>query len=109
MHVSLNYTCTHVFDIFTLVTEWSRTATQQTKKKSSVTRITSFQSSQSNNTSGSSSWLVSDSSDQINGIGKWQTTPDLLEHTADLIFNYWYQELAQTFREELNASFVSDR
>lgn len=77
------------------MTEWSRTATQQTRKKSSVTRLTSLQSSQSNNTSGSSSCLVSDASDQINGISKWQTTPNFLEHTPDLIFSNWDQEFAQ--------------
>ncbi|XP_040907220.1 adhesion G-protein coupled receptor G2 isoform X2 [Toxotes jaculatrix] len=48
--------------------EWSRTATQKTVKKSSVTRLTSLQSSKSNNSSSSSSFLVSDSSEQINGI-----------------------------------------
>ncbi|XP_050934482.1 adhesion G-protein coupled receptor G2 isoform X2 [Lates calcarifer] len=51
--------------------EWSRTATQKTVKKSSVTRLTSLhssKSSQSNNSSGSTSCLVSDSSEQINGI-----------------------------------------
>ncbi|XP_054482334.1 adhesion G-protein coupled receptor G2-like [Anoplopoma fimbria] len=47
--------------------EWSRTATQKTAKKSSVTRVTSLHSSQSNNSS--SSFLVSDSSEQINGVG----------------------------------------
>lgn len=77
------------------MTEWSRTATQQTRKKSSVTRLTSLQSSESNNTSGSSSCLVSDSSDQSNGISKWQTTPSFLEHTHDLIFSNWDQEFAQ--------------
>ncbi|XP_068571913.1 adhesion G-protein coupled receptor G2 [Cebidichthys violaceus] len=52
--------------------EWSRTATQKTAKKSSETRITSLRSSESsksNNSSSSSSFLVSDSSEQINGIG----------------------------------------
>ncbi|XP_031725131.1 adhesion G-protein coupled receptor G2 [Anarrhichthys ocellatus] len=49
--------------------EWSRTATQKTAKKSSVTRITSLHSSQSNNSSSSSSFLASDSSELINGIG----------------------------------------
>uniref|UniRef100_A0A8C6SX72 Si:dkey-259j3.5 n=1 Tax=Neogobius melanostomus TaxID=47308 RepID=A0A8C6SX72_9GOBI len=40
-------------------------------EKSSVTRITSLQSSKSNNSSNSSSsYLVSDSSDQINGFGE---------------------------------------
>lgn len=50
--------------------EWSRTATQKTAKKSSVTRLTSLhssKSSESNNSSSSSSFLVSDSSEQING------------------------------------------
>lgn len=53
-------------------TEWSRTATQKTVKKLSMTRITSLhssKSSQSNNSSSSSSFLVSDSS-ELNGIGK---------------------------------------
>ncbi|TWW74759.1 G-protein coupled receptor G6 [Takifugu flavidus] len=49
--------------------EWSRTATQKTGKKSSVTRLTSLQSSQSNNTSSSTSCLVSESSDQNNSVG----------------------------------------
>ncbi|XP_071403250.1 adhesion G protein-coupled receptor L3-like [Centroberyx affinis] len=52
--------------------EWSRTATQKTVKKSSVTRVTSlhsFKSSQSNNSSSSSSFLVSDSSEQLSGVG----------------------------------------
>ncbi|KAM6911594.1 adhesion G-protein coupled receptor G2-like [Lycodopsis pacificus] len=50
--------------------EWSRTATQKTAKKSSVTRITSLHSSQSNNSSSASSFLASDSSEQVNnGIG----------------------------------------
>ncbi|XP_035846784.1 adhesion G-protein coupled receptor G2 isoform X2 [Sander lucioperca] len=51
--------------------EWSRTATQKTVKKSSVTRLRSHHSSnssQSNNLS-SSSFLANDSSEQINGIG----------------------------------------
>ncbi|XP_029376060.1 adhesion G-protein coupled receptor G2-like isoform X2 [Echeneis naucrates] len=48
--------------------EWSRTATQKTVKKASVTRLTSLHSSKSNNSS-SSTFLVSDSSEQINGIG----------------------------------------
>ncbi|XP_072301762.1 uncharacterized protein [Eucyclogobius newberryi] len=43
--------------------EWSRTATQKTTKKSSMNRITS------NNSSSSSSYLVSDSFDQTNGYG----------------------------------------
>ncbi|XP_041808826.1 adhesion G-protein coupled receptor G2 isoform X2 [Chelmon rostratus] len=47
--------------------EWSRTATQKTAKKSSVTRITSLKSS--NNSSSSSSFLVSESSEHINGSG----------------------------------------
>uniref|UniRef100_A0AAV2J9N6 Adhesion G-protein coupled receptor G2 n=1 Tax=Knipowitschia caucasica TaxID=637954 RepID=A0AAV2J9N6_KNICA len=47
--------------------EWSRTATQKTAKKSSM--ITSLQSSKSNNSSSSSSYLVSDSSDQMNSYG----------------------------------------
>ncbi|XP_073335736.1 uncharacterized protein [Pagrus major] len=49
--------------------EWSRTATQKTMKKASVTRLTSLQSSKSNNSSSSSTFLVSESSEQINGIG----------------------------------------
>ncbi|KAM8741862.1 uncharacterized protein AB9X84_019121 isoform 1-T2 [Acanthopagrus schlegelii] len=49
--------------------EWSRTATQKTTKKGSVTRLTSLNSSKSNNSSSSSSFLVSESSEQINGIG----------------------------------------
>ncbi|XP_078122096.1 uncharacterized protein LOC144527741 [Sander vitreus] len=51
--------------------EWSRTATQKTVNKSSVTRLRSHHSSnssQSNNLS-SSSFLANDSSEQINGIG----------------------------------------
>ncbi|XP_051257107.1 mucin-3A isoform X2 [Dicentrarchus labrax] len=51
--------------------EWSRTATQKTVKKSSVTRVTSLHSSNSstsNNSSNSSTFLVSDSS-ELNGIG----------------------------------------
>ncbi|KAF1378616.1 hypothetical protein PFLUV_G00192390 [Perca fluviatilis] len=51
--------------------EWSRTATQKTVKKSSGIRLRSHHSSnssQSNNFS-SSSFLVNDSSEQINGIG----------------------------------------
>ncbi|KAF7670279.1 hypothetical protein LDENG_00299810 [Lucifuga dentata] len=53
--------------------EWSRTATQKTVKKSSLMKLASAQSfkfSQSNNSSSSSSFLVSDSSEQLNGIGK---------------------------------------
>ncbi|XP_028277260.1 mucin-5AC [Parambassis ranga] len=52
--------------------EWSRTATQKTVRKLSLTKLTSLQSSNSsrgNNSSSSSSFLVSDSSEQINGIG----------------------------------------
>ncbi|KAL7389918.1 hypothetical protein ABVT39_011840 [Epinephelus coioides] len=52
--------------------EWSRTATQKTVKKSSMTKLRSLnssKSSQSNNSSSSTSFLVSDSSEQINGIG----------------------------------------
>ncbi|XP_030009686.1 adhesion G-protein coupled receptor G2 isoform X3 [Sphaeramia orbicularis] len=50
--------------------EWSRTATQKTMKKSSTTRVTSLSnSSQSHNSSSSSSFLVTDSLEQINGIG----------------------------------------
>ncbi|KAM6907597.1 adhesion G-protein coupled receptor G2 [Xenentodon cancila] len=50
--------------------EWSRTATQ--KKKSSLTKVTSLHSSRfshGNNSSSFSSFLVSDSSERINGIG----------------------------------------
>ncbi|XP_062414185.1 adhesion G-protein coupled receptor G2-like [Pungitius pungitius] len=51
--------------------EWSRTATQRTgKQESSGTRMRSLHSSTSNNnSSSSSSFLVSDSSERINGIG----------------------------------------
>ncbi|KAG7217312.1 hypothetical protein INR49_027856, partial [Caranx melampygus] len=49
--------------------DWSRTATQKTVKKSSVTRLTSLHSSNSNNLSSSTSFLVSDSSDHMNGFG----------------------------------------
>ncbi|XP_041656806.1 adhesion G-protein coupled receptor G2 [Cheilinus undulatus] len=46
--------------------EWSRTATQKTMKKSSG--ITSDHSSQFSQSNSSSSFLVTDSSDQVNGI-----------------------------------------
>ncbi|XP_045895829.1 serine-rich adhesin for platelets isoform X2 [Micropterus dolomieu] len=49
--------------------EWSRTATQKTVKKSSETRQTPLHSENSNNSSSSSAFLVRDSSQQINGIG----------------------------------------
>ncbi|KAM3601394.1 uncharacterized protein V6R79_012208 [Siganus canaliculatus] len=49
--------------------EWSRTATQKTAKKSSLSRITSLHSSKSNNSSSSTTYLVSDSSETINGTG----------------------------------------
>ncbi|XP_077962857.1 uncharacterized protein LOC120822437 isoform X1 [Gasterosteus aculeatus] len=52
--------------------EWSRTATQKTakKRKSPGTRMPSLRSAtSSNNSSSSSSYLVSDSSELINGIG----------------------------------------
>ncbi|KAM4546072.1 uncharacterized protein PAE49_018501 isoform 2-T2 [Odontesthes bonariensis] len=51
--------------------EWSRTATQKTVKKGSLTKVTSLQSSnfsRGNNSSSSSSFLASESSEQINGI-----------------------------------------
>ncbi|CAJ1064014.1 adhesion G-protein coupled receptor G2 [Xyrichtys novacula] len=51
--------------------DWSRTMTQKTMKKSSVTRLTSKRSSklsQSKNSSGSSSSLVTDSTEHLNGI-----------------------------------------
>uniref|UniRef100_A0A8C2ZVZ9 Si:dkey-259j3.5 n=1 Tax=Cyclopterus lumpus TaxID=8103 RepID=A0A8C2ZVZ9_CYCLU len=48
--------------------EWSRTATQKNAKRSSESRLTSSNSTQSNNSS--SSFLASDSPEQINGIGK---------------------------------------
>ncbi|XP_033995732.1 adhesion G-protein coupled receptor G2 [Trematomus bernacchii] len=51
--------------------EWSRTATQKTATKSSVNRVTSLHSSNSsqfNNSSSSSCFLVSDSSELTNGI-----------------------------------------
>ncbi|XP_034406831.1 adhesion G-protein coupled receptor G2 isoform X2 [Cyclopterus lumpus] len=47
--------------------EWSRTATQKNAKRSSESRLTSSNSTQSNNSS--SSFLASDSPEQINGIG----------------------------------------
>ncbi|XP_068186481.1 adhesion G-protein coupled receptor G2 [Antennarius striatus] len=51
--------------------EWSRTATQKTAKKSSVTKATSFHSinSNSNNSTSSSTFLVNGSTDQMNSIG----------------------------------------
>ncbi|XP_047462140.1 adhesion G-protein coupled receptor G2 isoform X2 [Mugil cephalus] len=51
--------------------EWSRTATQKTVKKGSLTKLTSLHSNSSrgNNSSSSSSFLVSESSNQMNGIG----------------------------------------
>ncbi|XP_070700148.1 adhesion G-protein coupled receptor G2 [Pempheris klunzingeri] len=52
--------------------EWSRTATQKTAKRLSVTRLTSLHSSnssKSNNSSSSSSFLVSDPPELIGGIG----------------------------------------
>nr|XP_046267471.1 adhesion G-protein coupled receptor G2 [Scatophagus argus]XP_046267472.1 adhesion G-protein coupled receptor G2 [Scatophagus argus] len=70
--------------------EWSRTATQKTAKKSSVTRLTSLHSSKSNNSSSSSSFLVSESSEQINGIGSpfedRAITADE-DHRMDVILN----------------------
>ncbi|XP_019108756.2 adhesion G-protein coupled receptor G2 isoform X2 [Larimichthys crocea] len=73
--------------------EWSRTATQKTVKKSSVTRLTSLhssESSKSNNSSSSSSFLVSGSSEQINGIGSpfedRAITADE-DHSTDVILN----------------------
>lgn len=53
-----------------VLTEWSRTATQKTVKKSNVSRQTPLHSSTSNNSS--SSFLASDSSDQMNGTSKWR-------------------------------------
>ncbi|KAG7484365.1 hypothetical protein MATL_G00048460 [Megalops atlanticus] len=53
-------------------TEWSRTATQNRTKKLSAIRATSFGSStsvQSSNTSSTSSFLPSDSTERPNGIG----------------------------------------
>ncbi|KAK2879598.1 adhesion G-protein coupled receptor G2 [Channa argus] len=47
--------------------EWSRTATQKTMKRSSSNQLTTLHSLQSN-TSSSSSFLVTNSSEQINGI-----------------------------------------
>ncbi|KAM7374308.1 hypothetical protein PAMP_006974 [Pampus punctatissimus] len=73
--------------------EWSRTATQKTAKKQSVTNLTSFQSSassQSNNSSNSSSFLVSDSSEQLNGIGSpFDDTAIAADenHSSDVILN----------------------
>ncbi|XP_071316968.1 adhesion G-protein coupled receptor G4 isoform X2 [Trachinotus anak] len=49
--------------------DWSRTATQKTVKRSSMSRLTSLNSSKSNNSSSSTTFLVSDSSEQSNGIG----------------------------------------
>ncbi|XP_068456268.1 adhesion G-protein coupled receptor G2 [Clinocottus analis] len=50
--------------------EWSRTATQKTVKRSSVSRLASLHSSKSSKSNNSSSsFLVSDSPEQINGIG----------------------------------------
>ncbi|XP_067464110.1 adhesion G-protein coupled receptor G2 isoform X1 [Thunnus thynnus] len=73
--------------------EWSRTATQKTVKKASVTRLTSLQSSKSsqfNNSSSSSSFLVSDSSEQFHGIGSpfedRAITADE-DHNRDVILN----------------------
>ncbi|KAG7515728.1 adhesion G-protein coupled receptor G2-like [Solea senegalensis] len=52
--------------------EWSRTATQKTMKKSSVTGFSSLPSSrslQSHSSSSSSSFLANDTTERINGIG----------------------------------------
>lgn len=55
--------------------EWSRTATQKTVKKSSLTQLTSLHSSKSsnsnnyNNSTTSSTFLVSESSEATHGIG----------------------------------------
>nr|XP_029133071.1 adhesion G-protein coupled receptor G2 [Labrus bergylta] len=48
--------------------EWSHTATQKTMKKSSVTRLTPDRSSKLSQTNSSSSFLVPDPSEQLNGI-----------------------------------------
>ncbi|KAM9348895.1 adhesion G-protein coupled receptor G2 [Symphorus nematophorus] len=83
--------------------EWSRTATQKTAKKSSVTRLTSLhssKSSKSNNSSSSSSFLVSDSSEQINGISSpfedRQITADE-DPSMDVILN----EINSQYRNQL--------
>lgn len=65
----------HCYFVKCLFTDWSRTATQKTAKKLSATRLTplnSTKSSQSNKSTSSTSYLVSDSSEQLNGIGKWR-------------------------------------
>ncbi|XP_076024685.1 adhesion G-protein coupled receptor G2 isoform X2 [Genypterus blacodes] len=49
--------------------EWSRTATQKTAKKSSLSRPTMVQSFKSIHSNTSSSFLVNDSPEQLNGTG----------------------------------------
>ncbi|XP_041863594.1 adhesion G-protein coupled receptor G2 isoform X2 [Melanotaenia boesemani] len=49
--------------------EWSRTATQKITKKSSLSKMTSLHSSNSSRGNNSTSFLVSDSLEQLNGIG----------------------------------------
>ncbi|XP_074528512.1 adhesion G-protein coupled receptor G2 [Halichoeres trimaculatus] len=70
--------------------DWSRTATQKTMKKSSVTRLTPERTSKQSNNSSSSSFLVSDSSEHIDGInspfGDRAITADE-EPSRDVIFN----------------------
>eukprot|EP00064_Thunnus_orientalis_P013892 superscaffoldBa00002328_g13933 len=89
----LNLPFMYLFAIFNSFQEWSRTATQKTVKKASVTRLTSLQSSKSsqfNNSSSSSSFLVSDSSEQFHGIGSpfedRAITADE-DHNRDVILN----------------------
>ncbi|KAK2828598.1 hypothetical protein Q5P01_019632 [Channa striata] len=48
--------------------EWSRTATQKTEKNSSSNQLTNLQSSHSNSSSSSASFLVTNSSEHLNGI-----------------------------------------
>uniref|UniRef100_A0A7N6A8L7 Adhesion G-protein coupled receptor G2 n=1 Tax=Anabas testudineus TaxID=64144 RepID=A0A7N6A8L7_ANATE len=50
--------------------DWSRTATQKTTKKSLTDKLKAPKSSQFNSSSSSTSFLVSDSSEQISGISK---------------------------------------
>ncbi|KAM9788959.1 adhesion G-protein coupled receptor G2 [Neosynchiropus ocellatus] len=72
--------------------EWSRTATQKTARRSSVTRGTSLPSSkmsQFNNSSSSSSFLVNDN-DSNGGIGNPVDDTAITageDHPADVIFN----------------------
>ncbi|KAK5858405.1 hypothetical protein PBY51_002548 [Eleginops maclovinus] len=73
--------------------EWSRTATQKIAKKSSVTRVTSLQSSNSsqfNNSSSSSCFLVSDSSELANGMNSpFEDNVITAEenHSTDVVLN----------------------